>query len=181
MSLSKPTVNRELIHERKITCHGYRREDGLWDIEGHLSDTKTYGFTNMDRGTVAAGEPVHSMWLRLTVDDELVIHETEAFTEYSPFDICPGGAVNFSKIRGVKIGPGFRREVAGLVGASLGCTHMRELLGRMATTAFQTIYPIKAREIEGSTTKHTHLLGTCHAYAPGSEVVRRLWPETKEA
>ena len=78
-------------------------------------------------------------------------------------------------------GPGFRREVAGLVGGSLGCTHLRELLGRMATTAFQTIYPIKAREIEGSTTKHTHLLGTCHAYAPGSEVVRRIWPELKEA
>lgn len=181
MSLSKPGVSRELIHERKIICHGYRREDGLWDIEGHLSDTKTYGFSNMDRGTVEAGEPVHGMWLRLTVDDELMIHETEAFTEYSPFDICPGGAVNFARIEGVKIGPGFRREVAKIVGGTLGCTHMRELLGRMATTAFQTIYPIKAKEIEGSTTKHTHLLGTCHAYAPGSEVVLRLWPELREA
>ena len=27
---------REQLHTRRIECRGYRREDGLWDIEGTL-------------------------------------------------------------------------------------------------------------------------------------------------
>ena len=53
---------RKLIHTRTIDCRGYEREDGLWDIEGHLTDTKTYTWRN--RGGVkdlAAGEPAHDM------------------------------------------------------------------------------------------------------------------------
>ena len=59
-----------------IECRGFRRADGLWDIEGHLTDTKTYDFDTQFRGTVASGAPVHEMWLRLTVDDDLVIRES---------------------------------------------------------------------------------------------------------
>ena len=39
LSTSAP---RQLMHNRAIECRGYQREDGLWDIEGHLVDTKTY-------------------------------------------------------------------------------------------------------------------------------------------
>lgn len=177
MPLAEATAERELIHHRKVECRGYRREDGLWDIEGHLVDTKTYDFSNMDRGQVKSGEPVHEMWLRITVDDNLVIRETEASTEYGPFNVCPGGAPNFSRIKNIKIGPGFRREVNKLVGGAHGCTHLRELLLPMATTAFQTIIPIKIRQTKGHAGRNTALIGTCHAYAPGSEVVKRLWPD----
>lgn len=41
MPLSPPEP-REHIHSRDIILRGYRREDGLWDIEAHLTDTKTY-------------------------------------------------------------------------------------------------------------------------------------------
>jgi len=181
MPLSASSARRELVHKRKITCYGYHREDGLWDIEGHLTDIKTYDFSNMDRGPVPAGEPVHEMWLRITVDDDLVIHATEGSTEYAPFNICPGAIAGLSKIRNVKIGPGFRKEVVKLVGGSLGCTHLRELLGPMATTVIQTIVPIKSKKHTGDVAKITSLVGTCHAYAPGSEVVQRLWPDYKEA
>ena len=37
-------TDRELVHGRTIICQGYRRADGLWDIEGHLVDTKAYSF-----------------------------------------------------------------------------------------------------------------------------------------
>lgn len=181
MPLSKNNIKRELIHKRRIQCYGYRREDNLWDIEGHLIDTKTYDFSNMDRGSVSAGEPVHEMWLRITVDDDLVIHATEAATEFGPFNICPGAVPNFSKIKNIKIGPGFRAEINKLVGGSLGCTHLRELLGPMATTAFQTIIPIRSKKANGNAAKNHSLIGSCHAYSPGGEVVRRIWPELEEA
>ena len=72
MPLSPPQP-REHIHTRDIICTGYRREDGLWDIEGHLTDTKTYAFTNNERGDIPPGVPVHEMWIRLTVTDSLAL------------------------------------------------------------------------------------------------------------
>ena len=77
MALSSP-AKRELIHTRTVECNGYRRKDGLWDIEGRLVDIKTYTFHNNERGEVPPGEPVHEMWIRLTVDDDLKIHDVEA-------------------------------------------------------------------------------------------------------
>lgn len=176
MPLSEP-AEREPIHQRQIECRGYRRADGLWDIEGHLTDTKYYSFANHDRGEIKAGEPIHEMWLRLTVDDALRIHDVEARTEYGPFAICPQAAPNFARLRGLRIGPGFRQHVNERVGGVEGCTHLRELLGPLATTAFQTIMPIRARERDKPpAASRPGLLGTCYAYAADSEVVRRLWP-----
>ena len=84
MPLSDP-ADRERLHDRRVHCTGFRRADGLWDIEGHLVDTKTYGFSNIHRGTIEAGVPVHEMRLRLTVDDALEIHAVEAETEHAPY------------------------------------------------------------------------------------------------
>ena len=33
---------RTPLHTREVTFNGYAREDGLWDIEGHLKDTKSH-------------------------------------------------------------------------------------------------------------------------------------------
>jgi hypothetical protein len=61
-TLSRPTL-RQHIHARDIR---YRREDGLWDIEATLEDTKTYSFANRSRGGITAGEPIHRVHVRLT-------------------------------------------------------------------------------------------------------------------
>ena len=176
MPLSPP-ADREPIHERRIECRGFRRGDGLWDIEGHMVDLKTYDFDTVERGHVAAGVPVHEMWVRITVDDDFLIHDAEACTEHAPFTICPQAAPSMKEIRGLRIGAGWRRAINERIGGSLGCTHLRELLGPMATTAFQTIVPIKMKMDQSPTGKRSSLIGTCHAYAPGSPVVKRLWPE----
>ena len=55
MALSPP-VPREPIHQRRYQFDGYRRADGLWDIDAHLTDTKTYGFKNEWRGEIAPGK-----------------------------------------------------------------------------------------------------------------------------
>jgi len=54
MPLSQP-AERERLHTRSIEINGYRRVDGLYDIEAHLTDCKSYGQTNFDRGYIAAG------------------------------------------------------------------------------------------------------------------------------
>jgi Protein of unknown function (DUF2889) len=60
MSLSPPAP-REPIHHRRIDCRGYRRADGFWDIEGHLTYPKSYAFANSYLGEIWPGEPIHDM------------------------------------------------------------------------------------------------------------------------
>jgi len=189
MPLPPPSA-REPIHTRRVTCNGYRRADGLWDIEGHLVDTKSYGFSNQDRGEVAPGEPIHEMWLRLTVDDTLTILAVEAVTDHGPFGICPNITPNFQRLVGLQIKSGFTQAVRERVGGVHGCTHLVELTGPVATTAFQTIFPYLSRmrarqegredgppQAEGDKAKRPLLLNTCHAFASDSPVVKRQWPQ----
>lgn len=177
MPLSAP-VPRAPIHTRRVTCEGFRREDGLWDIEGHLTDVKSYGFGNEWRGTIPPGEPLHQMRMRLTVDDALAIVAVEAATEHGPYALCPAVTPRFAALVGLKIGPGFTRAVRERLGGPAGCTHLVELLGPMATTAFQTVFPILARERKGEADpeKRPILLDSCHVFAADGEHARRHWP-----
>jgi len=177
MPLSKPT-GRALLHERDITIRGYRRTDGRFDIEAHLIDTKSYSFPNDDRGEIPAGEPLHEMWVRLTVDDNLTIEASEAVTEHGPYAICPDAAPNFARLAGLSIGRGFLKAASERVGGVAGCTHLRELLQQLGTTALQTLYAVRARreEVEGSATRPPRMLDSCYAYATDGPVVRRRWP-----
>lgn len=172
-----PAQPRETIHHRFVQCRGYRRDDGLWDIEGHLVDTKTYTFVNRERGEITPGEPIHEMWLRLTVDDDLMVHEIEAATDASPFSICGDVTERFKQLRGLKITRGWRRKVMRTLGGVHGCTHLVELLGPVATTAFQTIFPIKSRRKDAHADgKKPPMLDSCHALATDGEIVRLHWP-----
>ena len=84
----EPTVAREPLHRRAIEIRGYKREDGLYDIEGHLVDSKGYDF-KVAAGVRHAGEPVHDMWLRITVDRELKIVDAAAAMDAMPYvDHC---------------------------------------------------------------------------------------------
>lgn len=187
MPLSPPAP-RQHLHTRTVTCQGYRREDGLWDIEGHITDVKTYPFDNEDRGRIEPGDPVHDMWMRLTVDDSFTIHAVEAVTDKSPFHICGAITPNFQRLVGLRIGPGWNRAVKERLGGVHGCTHLVELLGPVATTAYQTMSGILAREKKERLRQmreqgvepppeRPRLLNTCHAFASDSPVVRRYWPD----
>lgn len=192
MPLTPPT-SREPLHARRIEIHGYRRADGLYDIEGRLVDTKPYGFPSHDRGYVAPGEPIHDLWLRLTVDERMQIVACEAASDSTPYAICPQAAPNFAALAGLFIRPGFLREASNRVRGPLGCTHLREMLQQMATTAYQTINPARARrEIrEGGVPPGSDrfdatvsekmggapaIVNTCLAYGTDSPVIRRRWP-----
>ncbi len=187
-----PPAPRQKLHRRLIDMGGYQRDDGLFDIEAWLEDTKTYGFDNQDRGRIEPGEPLHGMWMRLTVGEDMVIRACEASSDFTPYAICPGAAPNFAALAGVTIGLGFNRAVKEKVGGTAGCTHLRELLAQMATVAFQTIGPMrwrKAREAReaaiarGETpppARRAVPIGSCLAYAPDSEVVRRLQDQAEE-
>jgi hypothetical protein len=187
MSLSTP-VKREMFHCRDYAFRGYRRSDGLWDIEGRMTDTKGYPFENAWRGTIEPGEPVHDMWIRLTLDDDFIVRAVEARTAAGPFSICGDVTAGFDALKGVQVGPGWRKRLSELFAGIKGCTHHTEMLGAMATVAFQTIYP-GLRRLRGGMTaedeggKVPPMLDSCHALARDGDVVKQHWPRfwrTKE-
>ena len=169
---------RKLLHHRSVQCYGYKREDGLFDIEGHLVDVKTYPIDDLDRGPINPGEPVHEMWLRLTVDLDLKIVVAEAKTVWGPYSMCGDITPNFKRLEGLSIRSGFSSRVRESLGGTQGCTHLVELLGPIATTAFQTIYPDRARRDRAAgIRKRPALIDSCHAWGAGSEMVARRYPE----
>jgi hypothetical protein len=178
MSPLPAPVDRQHLHTRRYEFHGYHRADGLWDIEGRMTDTKTYAFSNAWRGEIKAGEPVHDMWIRLTLDDDMVVQDIEARTAASPFQICGGITPAYAAMKGVRVGKGWNRKIKELFGGVQGCTHHTEMLGAMATVAYQTIYSAK-KKWSGSdgTSQRPTFLDTCHAFATDGEIVKRNWPE----
>ena len=173
-----PATAREHQHTRTISCKGYKRKDGLWDIEAHMTDIKTYSFENRDRGGIQAGEPVHEMWVRISVDLDFVIHDLEAVTDLSPFHVCKEATEGMKKLIGLQVGPGWWRKVHDLVGRTAGCTHLVELLGPLATTGYQTLHAALEERAERKPQRDKPaIIDTCHALASDGPIIKLEWPE----
>ena len=180
MPLPAPTVDRSLLHTRTIVCEGFERSDGLWDIDGWLTDIKTYDVPNIDRDGIPAGEPVHGMGLRMTIGLDLVIHDMVAVSDFTPFRMCPNITPNFKRLIGVSLARGFRREVAAKLGGTEGCVHLVDLLGPMATTVYQTLdlplYRAAQEAGERGESVKPHFLNACHVWQETTDLVKDQFP-----
>lgn len=176
MPLPEPAPRREL-HHRAVECRGYEREDGLFDIDARVTDRRSYALTRPDGAVAPAHEPVHDMWIRLTVDADLRIRDVVAATDAAPFPVCRGATAAMQRLVGERIGTGFTRRTRELLGGVQGCTHLMELLGPAATTAFQSLVHLRFAapdrlDAQGRPVK----IDSCHAYAADGPVVRERWP-----
>ena len=167
---------RKKVHRREIVCDGYQREDGLWDIDAHIRDTKTFPLDNDYRGSIEPGEELHGMWLRLTIDDDLVVRDCIAVTDNSPYKICGNITPVFKKLIGEKIGPGWTRRVKELVGGTSGCTHLTDLVGPATTTAIQSMAGIRRSDYYTSKSKPFFIDG-CHAWRSDGSTVAHYFPK----
>lgn len=180
MPLSKPQP-RKHVHTRSIELNGYSREDGLWDIEAHMTDIKSYDIENQWRNGIASGDPIHEMWVRITIDSKFLVTDVEAVTDNSPFEMCPAITSAYRELIGIRIGRGWRRAINEKVKGKYGCTHITELLQPLATVSFQTLMgniqknDSKRRE----QVKHVKpmVINSCHAWAEDSEVMKKHLPE----
>ncbi len=174
MPISDP-VPRTPLHRRRITLDGYRRADGLFDIEAEITDCKCYEI-NVEGRTAGPDAPLHHMRLRITVDEGLLIHAAEAATEAGPYLACGGGAASFAGLVGLTVRPGFVREAMVRLGGPAGCTHIRELVQQLGTVAHQTLFGQRSRPPNDAAIA-ARMIDSCHAYAADGPVVRRRWPQ----
>ncbi len=187
MALSTPAARRHM-HTRTIHCEGFHREDGLWDIEARIIDTKTYAVDEPMRGLRAAGLHVHDMQARLTLDDAMTVRDIEVVTNEAPYDPCFTVAPAYKALIGARLAAGWRKAVAAAVGGVKGCTHLRELLFPMATVAYQTLgsWPDKRKNAaqvqsqlimdENTAKNKPYFIDGCKAWDSQGEVVAQLYP-----
>lgn len=165
-------VARTPLHTRNIVLQGYRRADGLYDIEGRLRDTKSY-----DREShgvnVKAGEPIHDMLLCMTVGSDLVIREVRVESFVVPYTgYCDVAGQDYRQLHGLTIAAGFMRDVRRLVGGTRGCTHLTELIGAVATAAFQTM----SIELNASHAQRPFQIDGCYALKADGAIVKAFHP-----
>ncbi len=178
MPLSHAAPRTE-IHTRNLELHVYRREDGLFDVEGHLLDVKpiTIEFHHVKR---SAGEPVHDLRLRLTIDRKLEVQCAEAKMDVGAYPFCAGAEPNFAALAGLRIGPGWNRKVRERVGGGKGCTHLVEMLAQMATTALQAIGSDEDEDTVATPPDERKLapgmLDACYTYRSESQFVKFHYP-----
>lgn len=172
MPLSPPAP-RIHLHDRRVVYRGYRREDGLWDIEAELRDTKTTPFDIPGEGRWEPGEPLHGMAIRLTVDRHTVVQAIEVAMDHVPHGPCPQAAAPMQRMVGCRLSRGWRRSIEQHLGGIQGCAHLRELLFNMATAAFQTMVQDIVPADPEQPPPH---LGKCLAWDFDGPVVQRQYP-----
>ncbi|WP_353506232.1 DUF2889 domain-containing protein [Variovorax brevis] len=157
---------------------GYRRSDGLYEVEGRLVDRKPYDMPMRNGGRVVpANEPIHDLGVRLVFDKEMTVQEVSTFTEAAPYAECPAGGEALKSLIGLRIASGWGREVRARLKGAPSCTHLLELLVPLGTTAFQSLGVVvfaepEARDPSGRPLK----IDSCYAYRATGELVLRQWP-----
>jgi hypothetical protein len=182
MPLSDATARRE-IHHRVIDMKAYEREDGFYDVEAHLVDRKPFMFKRSAvPEPVQPGEPLHDLWVRVTLDSDCVVRRIEASSDVTPHTVCKGAESSLELMVGERIASGWSSKVKQRLRGSVSCTHLMEMLIPLATTALQGLMGIRkapGRPVDANGVPLK--LNSCYAYDVHREVVKVLWPEHHRA
>jgi len=179
MPLSEP-AERDPIQTRTVEVSSYRRRDGLWDVEGRLTDVAALPIRNYTGGVIDAGTPIHDMRVRLTLDDSVEIVAVDAAMDAHPYPVCPGILPAYQKLRGEKIGRGWNRRLRELFGGVRGCVHIVDLLGPVGTIGFKSVIRESGQDDaapEDRVDDKPYQVNSCHALASDRPIVRDRWPE----
>ncbi|MEI7612918.1 MAG: DUF2889 domain-containing protein [Betaproteobacteria bacterium] len=174
MPLASPSSIRQRLHQRSITVDGYKREDGLWDIEARLVDAKDHVYP-LSTGVRNPGEAVHDMSVRVTIDSQMNVVDVVTCTDAAPYlGACDSILPEYSEIVGLNLFKGFLKAVKDRFGHEKGCAHVTELLMFVPTVALQTFASEMLDNDEGE--DKPFQLDRCHALVSHSETVRRYYP-----
>lgn len=158
----------------------FARDDGLWDIDAHITDVKAF-VAHLAAVVREAGEPIHDLSIRLTFDSEFNIVDVVASSDAVPYPgHCDRLAGVYRSLVGLNLARGFRHAVKERVGGIAGCTHLTELAQILPTAAFQAVAgeafdPESPRAPTSSDTKPFQL-GRCHALRTDGPAVAAYYP-----
>lgn len=184
MPLPPPDCPRKPMHNRNIRLHSFERDDGLWEIEAELTDSKAYDYTKQSGAVQHAGDPFHHMHIRIAFDHDFVIQSAVAAYDAAPCgENCSSIAPDYELMVGMNLLKRFRNQIRERYGRTAGCTHLNELAGLLPTVAMQTMANRrrKAQEQASGATKKPFQLEGCHALRLDGPVVQEFYPQWYEA
>lgn len=172
-----PSLDREELHVRRIEFRGFKRSDGQFEIEGHLTDVKNNTFLPKGAPTpILAHTPLHEMWIRVVMSPTLLISDIVAVTDAGPYSDCPYAVDSLSKLIGTRIGSGWTKRVKELLGSE-SCTHLVEMLIPLATAAYQTSIDERNSAPDVLDPKGRSVrVDSCYAFADHRNLVKVRWP-----
>lgn len=168
-------VTLEERHFRRIDIRGSKRSDDLFEVHGRVVDHKSEDFVTWTGQRLApAGDAVHDLGLRLVFYDHMTVVEVPTFADSTPYAVCSGGGDALQSLVVLRVTGGWNREVSARVSGARSCTHLMELRGPLATTAFQSVGFIRRQQparldANGWPVK----IDSCCAYSAHSEQVMR--------
>jgi len=177
MSQLQSQSERKLLHRRAIDVQVYARDDGLFDVEAALSDTKTRDIA-LASGLRRAGEPIHDMRLTLGVDRELNIVAAGSATLWMPYPgACADHGDAYARLVGLNLLKGFRLGVKDRLSGAKGCTHLTELCQVLPTAVIQAFAGLVIDTREGDASGQPPFqLDRCHALRNDGPVVQTHYP-----
>ncbi|MDR7299622.1 hypothetical protein J2X16_004992 [Pelomonas aquatica] len=177
MPAAHPSVTRRPLHRRALDVQVFLRDDGLFDVEASLVDTKSHDVPLAGQ-TRRAGDPIHEMRLCLTVDQSLTVTAASSDTRWMPYvGACSEHGNAYAQLVGLNLMKGFRHAVAERLGGTRGCTHLTELCQILPTAVIQALAGSVVDTREGDAAGNPPFqLDRCHALKRDSATVAKFYP-----
>ncbi|MFZ6675729.1 DUF2889 domain-containing protein [Undibacterium sp. Xuan67W] len=185
MPLPSTTIGRALKHTRSIQIDAFARDDGLWDIDAHITDTKTRDI-KLASGIRPVGTALHDLSLRITIDTNLTIVDAVAVSDAVPYPgFCNTIGPDYKKLIGLNLFRQFRQGVKERLSGIHGCTHITELAQILPTAAVQAFAGDVIDTRDGASaseqTQQPFQLNRCHALRLDGPAVAQYYPRWSTA
>lgn len=190
MALPPATAHRQLRHRRAIELEVFERDDGLWEVDAKLTDTKPFDL-RIKTGIRPANVPLHELTLRLVVDTAFNVVDAGSHSEWVPYPgYCDkhgdqhgtehGDA--YRQLIGLNLVRGFRQAVKKKLAGVLGCTHLTELAQIVPTAVVQAFAGTVFKSADDTVLQASRpfQIDRCHALRSDGEVVRIHYPRWHE-
>lgn len=176
MALPVAHPTRQARHRRSIELQVYARDDGLWEVDARLIDSKSRDI-QLGGKPLPAGAAIHDMLLRLVVNRNFDILEAGALTLAMPYaDQCDQHGDAYGRLVGLNLMRGFRQAVKERLGGVQGCTHLTELALLLPTAVVQG-FAGEVLNASGQDGARPFQIDRCHALRSDGEVVRLHYPQ----
>ncbi len=180
MPLPTPTSSRTPRHTRHIVAQAFERDDGLWDIDARITDVKPR-MVELASGQRGPNEPIHDLWLRVTIDTQLNIVDAEAVSDAVPYPgYCDTFGHAYKKLIGLNLIQSFRHHLRERLAGVHGCTHLTELSSVLPTAAIQAfagdVLPTGDGKNDDDGTQPPFQLDRCHALRRDGPAVATYYP-----
>lgn len=190
MALPPPVARRALRHTRAIQIDAFARDDGLWDIDAHITDVKTRDI-KLAEGVRTQGMPIHDLSLRLTINTDMTIMAVEAVSDAVPYaGYCDVIGPDYRQLVGLNLMQQFRQAVKQRLGGVRGCTHLTELAQLLPTAVVQAFagdvletgdIASAAQGNQDAGQQMPFQLNRCHALRLDSGAVMKFYPRWASA